>query len=99
MLKHVIMWQLKEEFSGDEKVAIKRDIKEGLEAMNGKIDGLESVEVIIEGINSSSADVMLITTIEESALEEYSCFPEHKKVAVEKIRPFVQSKLVMDYII
>lgn len=99
MLKHVIMWQLKDELSENEKEVVKKEIKAGLEALNGKVEGLERVEVIIHGMDSSSADVLLITTIEESALEAYSSYPDHKKVAVEKIRPYVQSKLVMDYMI
>lgn len=97
MLKHVIMWQLKDELSDEEKVIVKKNIKEGLEALNGKIAGLKSVEVIINGTAASSADVLLITTIEETALETYASYPDHKKVAVENIRPYVKSKLVMDY--
>lgn len=97
MLKHIIMWQLKDELSAEEKEIVKKDIKEGLEGLNGKIEGVEKVEVIIGGTPASTADVLLITTMEESALEAYASYPEHKKIAVEKIRPYVQAKMVMDY--
>ncbi len=37
MVKHVILWQLKDEYSADEKAAIKADIKAGLEGLVGKV--------------------------------------------------------------
>ena len=33
MVKHIILWTLKEEFSGEEKETIKQGIKEGLEGL------------------------------------------------------------------
>ena len=34
MVKHIILWKLKEEFSEEEKKQIKAGIKEGLEAVS-----------------------------------------------------------------
>ena len=39
MVKHVILWQLKDELSAEEKAAVKAGIKEGLESLSGKIPG------------------------------------------------------------
>ena len=39
MVKHVILWQLKDELSAEEKSAVKAGIKEGLENLSGKIPG------------------------------------------------------------
>ena len=36
MVKHVILWKLKEEFSAEEKQQIKAGIKEGLEGLAGQ---------------------------------------------------------------
>ena len=36
MVKHIILWQLKEELSAEEKANIKKEIKSGLEALVGK---------------------------------------------------------------
>lgn len=36
MIKHIILWQLKDEISEQEKVEIKKGIKEGLEELQGK---------------------------------------------------------------
>ena len=39
MVKHIILWQLKDEYSEEEKKQIKAGIKEGLEGLMGKIPG------------------------------------------------------------
>ena len=51
MVKHVILWTLKEEFSAEEKQQIKKGIKEGLEGLKGVIDGLEEIIVYTDGHN------------------------------------------------
>ena len=47
MVKHVILWQLKEELSDAEKAAIKAGIKAGLEGLAGQIPGLVEIHVNI----------------------------------------------------
>ena len=66
MVKHVILWQLKDELSDAEKAAVKAGIKEGLESLAGKIPGLVEVHVNINGLPSSTADLMLDTTFESA---------------------------------
>ena len=48
MVKHVILWQLKDELSAEEKAEVKKGIKEGLEGLAGKIPGLLDIQVQIE---------------------------------------------------
>ena len=45
MVKHIILWTLKEELSGEEKETIKQGIKEGLEGLSGQIPGLLEISV------------------------------------------------------
>ena len=59
MVKHVIVWTLKDEYSAEEKENIKKGIKEGLEALKGKIPGLVDIKVNINALASSNADLML----------------------------------------
>lgn len=47
MVKHIILWQLKEEYSLREKEEIKAGIKEGLEGLQGKVPGLVDIHVEI----------------------------------------------------
>lgn len=98
MIKHVILWQLKEELSETEKYEVKKGIKEGLESLKGKIPGLLEIKVEMNPLASSNADVMLDSSFEnENALKEYAIHPEHVKVADEKVRPYTRSRVCMDF--
>ena len=98
MVKHVILWQLKDELSADEKAEVKAEIKEGLEALVGKIPGLLAVKVWINGLPSSNVDVMLDCTFEnEAALKLYATHPEHVAVADSKVRPYTKTRVCLDF--
>ena len=68
MVKHVILWKLKDELAGEEKEQVKAGIKEGLEGLAGQIPGLIEVKVRTECLPSSTADVMLDTTFDMHGL-------------------------------
>lgn len=98
MVKHVILWQLKDELSAEEKVSVKNGIKEGLESLKGKIPGLVEIQVNINGLESSNADLMLDSLFEdEAALKGYAVHPEHVAVADGKVRPYTKSRVCLDY--
>lgn len=98
MVKHVILWQLKDELSAEEKAEVKKGIKEGLENLAGKIPGLLNIQVQIEGLASSNVDVMLDSSFEdEAALKGYAVHPEHVAVADGKVRPYTKTRACMDY--
>ena len=98
MVKHVILWTLKEELSTSEKEDVKRGIKEGLEGLAGKIPGLLDIKVNIDGLSSSNADLMLDSTFEnEEALKGYAVHPEHVAVADGKVRPYTAIRSCLDY--
>ena len=98
MIKHVILWQLKDELQGEEKLAVKKGIKEGLEGLMGEIPGLMEIKVYTEGLASSNADVMLDSSFEsEEALKAYAVHPNHVKVADEKVRPFTKTRSCLDF--
>lgn len=98
MVKHVILWQIKDEFSIEEKEKIKKEAKESLEALAGKIDGLLEIKLNIVGLESSNADMMLDSSFEsEAALKGYAIHPEHVKVADTFVRPFTKSRLCLDF--
>ena len=98
MVKHVILWQLRDELSDTEKAAVKAGIKEGLEGLAGQIPGLLEVHVNINGLPTSNADVMLDTTLESfEALKGYAVHPAHVAVADSKVRPFTKARVCMDF--
>ena len=98
MVKHIILWQLKDELTAEEKAEVKKGIKEGLESLAGKIPGLTEIKVQIEGLASSNAEVMLDSTFEdEAALKGYATHPEHVAVADGKVRPYTKTRLCLDF--
>ena len=98
MVKHVILWKLKEELPTEEKERIKTGIKEGLEARAGRIPGLVEIRVNTCRLPSSNADLMLDSTFtDEAALKGYAVHPAHVAVADGKVRPYTASRYCMDY--
>lgn len=98
MVKHVILWNLKEEFSQAEKEEIKKNIKAGIESLNGKIPSLIDIKVYTTGLASSTADLMLDSTFEsEEALKNYAVHPDHVEVANTMVRPFTAKRSCLDF--
>ena len=98
MVKHIILWTLKAEYSAEEKAEIKAGIKEGLEGLKGVIPGLIDIKVVTEGLASSNADLMLDSTFEcEDALKAYAVHPQHVAVADGKVRPFTAVRSCLDF--
>ncbi len=98
MVKHIIVWSLKDEYSDAEKTEIKKGIKDGLEGLKGKVPGIIDITVQTEGLDSSSGDLMLDSTFESvEALNGYTVHPAHVEVATTKVRPFVKIRSSFDY--
>ena len=98
MVKHIILWQLKDELSSEEKAAVKAGIKEGLEGLLGKVPGLTEIKVYTDGLASSNADVMLDSTlVDEEALKGYAVHPDHVAVADGKVRPYTKTRVCLDF--
>ena len=99
MVKHIILWTLNPELSEKEKETVKADIKEGLEGLVGKVPGLISAKVHIDGrLSSSNADLMLDSTLESvEALKGYAVHPAHVAVANGKVRPYTVQRSCLDF--
>ncbi|MDO4293449.1 MAG: Dabb family protein [Eubacteriales bacterium] len=98
MVRHVILWQLKDELSAEEKREVKARIKAGLEGLAGQIPGLLSIAVYAEGLESSNADLMLDSEFaDEASLKGYAVHPAHVAVADGAVRPNVKLRMCMDF--
>ena len=98
MVRHVILWKLKEELSEEEKKTISADIKKNLEALVGVVPGLVSLEIGRNPLPSSNADVMLDSLLEDdAALKGYQTHPEHIKAADTYVRPYTEVRMCLDY--
>ena len=98
MVKHVILWQLKEGLSSEDKQKVCLEMKEQLEALVGKVPGLLELKIVINEMESSNADVMLDSLLESpEALKEYQSHPDHVAVANGYVRPYTQVRMCIDY--
>ena len=98
MIKHVILWTLKEEYSKEQKEKILAEMKEALENLAGQIPGLLDIKVYTKGLPSSNADVMLDSSfVSEEALKNYAVHPIHVEAANTKVRPFTASRSCLDF--
>ena len=98
MIKHIVCWKLKEEAHGNSKAMNMVLVKEKLEALQGKIEGVLKIEV---GINlpefSTNYDVVLYSELEsKEALDFYQNHPLHQAV-LPFIRDAVVSRVAVDY--
>ncbi|MDO4633171.1 MAG: Dabb family protein [Eubacteriales bacterium] len=96
MVKHVIIWKLREDI--EDKAAVKKAIKENLEGLVGQVPGLKEAAVVIDLLASSNGDLMLDTTLEsEEALKGYAVHPAHVHVADTYVRPYTEVRMCVDY--
>ena len=92
------MWKLKDRAHGNTKERNAQLMKEMLEALNGRIEGMVKLEVGIDfSKTESSSDVVLYSEFRtEKDLENYQNHPEHKAVM-----PFIMEarteRRVVDY--
>ena len=98
MVKHVILWTLKDELSAEEKQQVKAGIKAGLEGLQGKIPGMTEIHVYTNGLETSNADLMLDSTFESfEALKGYAVHPDHVAVADGAVRPYTKIRSCLDF--
>ncbi|WP_251859773.1 Dabb family protein [Clostridium sp. Marseille-Q2269] len=98
MVKHIVMWRFKEEFEGKNKKENCLKVKELIESLKEKIDGIISLEVGINFEKSDQAFDIVLNSVFESneALQAYQIHPEHVKVA-DFIKKIVKERSVVDY--
>lgn len=91
MIKHIVMWKLKDSAEGNSKAVNAQLIKDKLESLKGVIKEIKFMEVGINAENSEAGnyDVLLISEFESfETLEIYQKHPLHKHVGefVAKVR-------------
>ena len=98
MLKHIVLFKLKENAESASKEENAKKIKRDLESLKGVIPQIRHMEVGINCIPGDAAyDVAIYSEFaNEADLSIYAKHPEHVKVAefVGKVR---ESRVVVDY--
>lgn len=97
MVKHIVMWKLKDQAHGNDKATNANLIKEKLENLNGKIDGLLKAEVGIDFLGGGNFDVVLYSEVaSREALDAYQLHPLHQAV-LPFIREAVSDRKAVDF--
>lgn len=98
MIKHIVMWRLKEEALGCSKSENAQKIKDQLEALKGEVEEILDIEVGLNCIEGDQAfDVVLVSLFEDrDALDRYQVHPLHKAVG-DFIGQVRSERTVVDY--
>lgn len=98
MLKHIVMFKLKEAALGADKAENLQRVRWQLVALKDKIAEIKSFEVGVNVTNSGAAyDLALLSEFDsQTALLSYQSHPEHLKVA-EFVQEVCESRIVVDY--
>ena len=98
MIKHIVMWKLKEHAEGQDRLANAREMKRRLDECAQIVPGILAFEVTLAqpGLEATY-DVVLYSEFEDrQALEAYATHPTHKAVV-----PFIgavrEARQCMDY--
>ncbi len=98
MIRHIVMWTLKEEAEGAAAAENAAVMKEKLEALNGRIQGLRHLEVSFDIVEAEpECHVVLCSEHDdEDALQFYQIHPEHQ-ACVAFIKKIAATRKVLDY--
>jgi hypothetical protein len=99
MIRHIVMWKLKDEAAGASKEKNAEKLKLILEGLRTNIDEIKAVEVGIQinGEEKEALDVVLICDFEtELDFKMYTRNPHHKK-AIDFIEKVADKRFFVDY--
>ncbi|MDR1557011.1 MAG: Dabb family protein [Tannerellaceae bacterium] len=98
MLRHIVMFKLKEFASPEEKQAKMEEIKKGLESLAGSIDILRSIQVNFNINPSETWDLILTTELDSLGdVAVYAGHPAHVAVVKNLIAPVKADRACVDY--
>lgn len=98
MIKHIVMWKLKDFAEGADKAANARKMKERLDACASLVPGILKFEVALAqpGLEATYDVVLYSEFSDRAALEAYQKHPDHMAVV-----PFIgavrEARQCMDY--
>jgi heme-degrading monooxygenase HmoA len=98
MLKHIVMWKLKDHAEGADKAANAQEMKRRLDTCAGIVPGMRKFEVVVAqpGLEATYDVVLYSEFDDKAALDAYVVHPTHKAVA-----PFIgavrSERQCMDY--
>jgi hypothetical protein len=82
MLRHIVLWKVKDQALGLEKAALCAEFKRRLEALVGVVPEIRSFEVGLNVVlGDTAADIGLVSSFDDlAALQRYVEHPVHQEV-------------------
>jgi hypothetical protein len=98
MIKHIVIWRLKDRAEGNDRAENALIVKQRLESLAGRIPGMKAIEVGIDFSGSdASGDIVLYSEFSgREALDAYQKHPEHLAMK-DFIGNVTQERRVVDY--
>lgn len=98
MLHHIVMWKLKDQALGLDKVGLAQELKKRLEALVGPVPEIRAFQVGLNVVPGDTArDVVLVSAFDDlAALERYAKHPRHLEV-VEFVKQVVEERRAVDF--
>lgn len=98
MIKHIVMWNIKDNIEGRTKLDNAKLVKAKLEELKDLVEEVVSLEVGINIVQGEGAkDVVLnvgFASLED--LDIYQEHPNHLKI-VKLVKPYLEGRVVIDY--
>jgi quinol monooxygenase YgiN len=98
MIKHIVMWKLKDHAEGADRAANAVEMKRRLDACSNVVPGILKFEVMLAqpGLEATYDVVLYSEFADKAALEAYASHPTHKALV-----PFIgavrEARQCMDY--
>ena len=98
MIKHIVVWRLKDEALGSDKAANLLRMKTAIEALRHSVPEVEHLEVGLDiGAAPDSWDIVIYSEFAtREALDRYQVHPEHMKVK-ELVGELRELRAAIDY--
>lgn len=98
MVRHIVAWNYADGFTKEENRKNAEIMKRELEALKELIEGIVSIQVLINPVDTSDSDILLDSAFEsEEALKAYTIHPEHVRVGTNYVKPVVKNRKCIDF--
>ncbi len=98
MVRHIVAWNYADGFTEEENRMHAEVMKKELENLKNLINGIISIQVLTNPIESSDSDLLLDSIFEnEEALKAYIIHPEHVRVGTNYVKPVVKNRKCIDF--
>ncbi len=98
MVKHLIMWNFKEDFPEEKKEAFALEADKRIKALIGPVKGLTSAEIKLNRLPGSNRELMLLTDFDSPEdLAAYQVHPLHVAFGSELIKPSTCDRACFDF--